>query len=118
MLFQDLYHPYAESWRVPPKESLFSEETRIKPGIPTKPFHANDLTRKEAARARAACGAAGVKNPGLLDSCILDTTVLNDEAAVKVFVGMPAPRQVITPVAHRKAGDRDDDDDDRDRDGE
>lgn len=106
VLFRDLYQTYAESWRVPPKESLFTGETSIKFGIPTKPFYASDLTRKQSARALAACQAAGVKNPALLDSCTLDTTVLNDKTAVKAFVGAPAPRHVIKPVLRGKQ-DRD-----------
>ncbi|MFZ3323198.1 MAG: VWD domain-containing protein [Usitatibacter sp.] len=105
VLFHDLYSVYAESWRVLPKESLFTGET--KSGIPTKPFYASDLTREKSARALAACKAAGVKNAALLDSCVLDTTVLGDRAAVKAFVGLGAPRYVVKPVASRgkQAGD-------------
>jgi hypothetical protein len=117
VLFQDLYHTYAESWRVNPKESLFTEETRIRFGIPTKPFYAADLTRQQAAHALAACKAAGIKNAAFLDSCTLDTAVLNDEAAVKAFVHLPPPRHVIQPGSHRKDHDRDEDCDcDRERD--
>jgi hypothetical protein len=117
VLFRDLYHPYAESWRVPPRESLFTEETTIHFGIPTKPFYANDLNRQQAAHALAACKAAGVKIPVFLDSCTLDTTVLNDETAVKAFVHVPPPRHVIKPVLHRRGHDHDHDrDDDHDRD--
>jgi len=117
VLFRDLYHTYAESWRVQPEESLFTEETTIKFGIPTKPFYASDLTPKEAAHALAACKAAGVKNAALLDSCTLDTTVLNDETAVKVFVHLTPPRHVIKPGVHRRNHDHDrDEDGDRDRD--
>jgi hypothetical protein len=107
VLFRDLYHTYAESWRVSPKESLFTRETSIKFGIPAKPFYASDLTREQSARALAACRAAGVKNPVLLDACTLDTTVLNDKTAVKAFVGAPAPRHVIKPILHRGKQDRD-----------
>jgi von Willebrand factor type D domain len=105
VLFRDLYQTYAESWRVPPKESLFTGET--KSGIPTKLFYAADLTREQSARALAACKAAGVKNPALLDACTLDTTVLNDKMAVKAFVGVPAPRYVIKPILQRGKQDRD-----------
>lgn len=97
VLFQDLYHTYAESWRVLPRESLFTGETRF--GIPTKAFYASDLTREQAARGLAACKAAGVKNTTLLDSCVLDTTVLNDKIAAKVFVEMPLPHYGIKPGA-------------------
>jgi hypothetical protein len=106
--FNDLYHSYAESWRVPPEESLFTGENTIKFGIPTKPFYASDLNRDEAAHALAACKTAGVKNSALLDSCTLDTAVLNDEKAVKVFVHLPPPLHVIKPGAHQRDHDRDD----------
>lgn len=114
ILFQDLYGSYAESWRVPPRESLFTGETRF--GIPAKAFYSTDLTREQAAHARAACEAAGIKNRTLLDSCILDTTVLHDDTAVKVFVDMPPPRHVIKPGAKGKDNDCDCDDHDRDKD--
>ena len=114
VLFQDLYHTYAESWRVPPRESLFTGETRF--GIPTKAFYASDLTRQQAARGLAACKAAGIKNTTLLDSCVLDTTVLNDKTAVKVFVEMPLPHYVIKPGAKGKNIDCDCDDRDHDHD--
>lgn len=107
VLFRDLYHTYAESWRVPPKESLFTRQTSIKFGIPARPFYASDLTREQSARALAACKAAGVKNPALLEACTLDTVVLNDKTAVKAFVGAPAPRHVIKPILHRGKRDRD-----------
>jgi len=111
-LFQDLYHSYSESWRVQPRESLFTGEARF--GVPLRPFYASDLTREQAARALKACKAAGIKDPTLLDSCVLDATVLNDEAAVRVFVNLPAPRHVI--MAGAKGMDRDCDCDDREHD--
>jgi hypothetical protein len=116
--FRDVYHTYAESWRVPPRESLFTEETGIRFGIPAKPFYASDLTRQQAAHALAACRAAGVKNPDFLDSCAIDVTMLNDETAAKVFVHLPKPRHVITP-GHHRPHDRDcecEDESDRDHD--
>jgi von Willebrand factor type D domain len=96
--FTDLYHSYADSWRIQPNESLFAEATTIKAGIPDKLFFANHLNRQEYARARALCRAARVTTPALLDACTLDNAVLNDEAAVKVFVHAPPPRHVVKPV--------------------
>jgi hypothetical protein len=103
----EIYNTYAESWRVLPRESLFNDESNIKFGVPAKPFYASNLTSKQAARARAACRAAGIRNATLLDSCILDTTVLSDEKAVKVFVHLPAPRHVIKPGTKGKNNDHD-----------
>ena len=98
--FTDLYHTYADSWRVQPRDSLFTEATTIKAGIPEKPFFARDLDRTAYANALATCKAAGVKVQDLLESCALDATVLNDSTAVKVFVHAPPPRHVIRPVLH------------------
>jgi hypothetical protein len=95
LIFTDLYRSYAESWRVPPKESLFTGESRF--GIPEKAFSAADLTPEQSERALRTCRAAGITNPTLLDSCVLDTTVLNNETAAKVFVTLPPPRHVIKP---------------------
>jgi len=96
--FTDLYHPYADGWRVQPDESLFSERTDLKPGIPGRPFYAVDLNPRERARALAICQAARIRVPALLEACVLDTAVLRDEAAAKGFVGVTAPREVIKPV--------------------
>jgi VWD domain-containing protein len=96
--FFDLYHGYADGWRVQPNQSLFAEATTIRPGIPDKLFFANHLNPQDRARARAICRAAHITNKTLLDACTLDTVVLNDEAAVRVFVHAPRPRAVIKPV--------------------
>jgi hypothetical protein len=69
----------------------------LQPGR-TRPFFANDLNPQVAAGALVACKAAGIKSQALLDSCVLDTTVLNDNVAAKVFVHIFSPRHVITPV--------------------
>jgi hypothetical protein len=115
VLFRDLYGPYAQSWQVPPRESLFNVETTIKFGVAAKPFYSTDLTAQQAAHARTVCEAAGIKNATLLDSCILDTTVLHDDTAAKVFVALPLPRHVIKPGAKGKDDDCDCDDRDHDR---
>jgi len=96
--FTDLYHSYADSWRVQRNDSVFTEATTIKPGIPDKPFYAQHLNPQEYARTRAICKAAGITKQDLLDACTLDTVVLNDETAVKAFVRVRAPRVVIKPV--------------------
>jgi hypothetical protein len=101
--FTDLYHTYTDGWRVQPKDSLFTESTAIKPGIPAEPFFAKDLDPTASAKALGACKAAGITAKALLDSCTLDTTVLSDERAVQVFVHAPAPRHVIKPVLHNAA---------------
>jgi hypothetical protein len=91
--FEELYHRYADSWRVSPKESLLPTcgDREIKHGIPRKPFLARDLDAKIYKRARAVAQRAGVKEGALLDAATLDVAVIGDERAARVFVGMHAP---------------------------
>jgi len=89
--FTDLYHAYADSWRVQPNQSLFTEATTIKAGSPSSLFFATNLKPQEFAHARAICTANHITNKTLLDSCTLDTAVLNDEAAAKVFITTRPP---------------------------
>jgi hypothetical protein len=99
--FADLYHPYADSWRVQPKETLLSPcgDRDIETGAAAKPFYANDLEPRQSERARAICTAAGTKEGPQLDACVLDTTVLGGEAAAKVFVRALPIRAVLRPGA-------------------
>jgi hypothetical protein len=96
--FSDLYNKFGESWRVPAEKTLFTETTRAIAGNPSKPLFAQDLTPAQAAHALAACKAAGIVNHDLLNDCTLDTTVLHDDAAVKVFTTVHEPIHVLRPV--------------------
>jgi hypothetical protein len=96
--FNDLYHTYADSWRVAANTSLFNQATTIKPGIPERLFAVKDLDPKASAAALASCKAAGITHPDLLESCTLDTTVLKDKVALKVFIHAPPPLRVVRPV--------------------
>ena len=91
--FEDLYHGFADSWRVPAKESLLSAcgVKGVERGIPSKPFYASDLDPEVYERTRRVCTAAGVEAGALLDACILDVAVIGDEAAAQVFVGAHRP---------------------------
>ena len=103
--FQDLYHPYADSWRVPPRESLLSNlcgDEGHERGIPEKSFYANDLDPKQYERARATCTEAGVRDESLLDACILDTTVLGTRAAAEVFARAHPPRAELRVGSERR----------------
>ena len=54
--FDDLYHPYADSWRISPRESLLSQlcgDANVQPGIPSRPFNAENLDPKVYERTRA-----------------------------------------------------------------
>jgi hypothetical protein len=107
--FADLYHEYADSWRVPVKESLLSScgDGKVATGIPKKPFYANNLEPQVYKYARAVCTAANVKVKSLLDACTLDVAVIGRETAAKVFAGLRAPVAVGRVVPAR--GDHDGD---------
>jgi hypothetical protein len=96
----DLYGQYADSWRVDPAKSLFVELPPAQVGAPKKPLTAQDLSPADKVHATTVCKAAGVTNEALLDDCILDTTVLRDDAAVKIFTKVAPPKFVIRPVLH------------------
>jgi hypothetical protein len=96
--FADLYHPYADSWRVASKETLLSPcGENVETGAASKPFYANDLEQQLADRTRAICTAAGVKEGPELDACTLDTAVLGGAEAAKVFVRTLPIRAVLRP---------------------
>ena len=96
--FNDLYHTYADSWRVPSNGSLFNVKSNIEPGIALKTFGPTDLDAATRAAATAKCTAAGVTNKDLLNDCIIDNAVLKDPMASKVFVKMRTPVRVMRPV--------------------
>jgi len=96
--FDELYLRYGESWRVEPGHSLLCDEQGIEYGIPKRPFYANDLAPAAYARAKLICKAAGVKNEALLDACMLDTTVLNNKLAAKVFTRAARPVATMKPL--------------------
>jgi hypothetical protein len=96
--FADLYHPYADSWRVEPKETLLAPcGENVETGAASEPFYANDLEPQLAERTRALCTAAGVKEGPELDACTLDTVVLGGAEAAKVFVQTLPIRAVLQP---------------------
>lgn len=97
----DLYQRYAPSWVVAPRESLFAEHP-VKFSAPAKLFFAADLEPQAAAKARAACVAAGVKDPAHLDACTLDAAVFRDTRAVQIYTRAIAPRLTLRPVEAAK----------------
>lgn len=96
--FSDLYHRYADSWRVRADENLLAPcgKTTIS-GIPKVAFFAKNLAPMVAAEARATCLAAGVRQGPLLDDCTLDTAVMKNKIAVRVFTRPLAVRAVLRP---------------------
>lgn len=114
--FAQLYHHYAQSWSVPPEQSLLNAcgERKIERGLPQRPFFAADLPLTERTVAQRVCEKAGVKNKALLDACTLDVAVLGNEDAAKVYTTIPKPAAVGD--GHGKPGYGDDDDRDHDHD--
>ena len=96
--FKVLYATVAPGWRVAPKQSLLGVSRGIKYGVPSRPFYAQDLPQDFAERARGVCEHAGVFDKTLLGDCMVDFAVLQDEAAVKAYVGNPAAQGVPKPV--------------------
>jgi hypothetical protein len=98
--FDELYHRYADSWRVAEKSmlSVCSGGGPVEHGIPKVPFYAKDLEPNVREKALAVCNAAGVKPGPLLDACTLDVAVIGQDAAAKVFVSTTAPTAVGTVV--------------------
>jgi hypothetical protein len=93
--FADLYHAYADSWRVPPQDGLLSvcgRATQV--GIPKAPLNAKDLDPQLYKRSRETCARAGVKQEALLEACTLDVAVLGRADAAKVFLGLRTPSAV------------------------
>jgi len=116
--FSALYHHYADSWTVSPRQSLLDVcgERKIETGLPRRPFFAADLPVQQFKAAQRVCLKAGVKNRALLDACTLDVAVLGTENAATVYTTTPKPAAVgDAHGGHEHDKDRDKDDD-RDRD--
>jgi hypothetical protein len=93
--FNQLYHEFADSWRVPERESLLSPcGERVATGTPRVPFGPNDLPPQLRERGQRVCTAAGVREKALLEACIIDVAFTGREEAAKVYVGMHAPAAV------------------------
>jgi hypothetical protein len=89
--FEELYHPYADSWRVNPSDSMLNVcGERVKAGIPSKPFLPGDLSRELAKRVSTICTRAGVKKGPLFDACMIDVAMIGAGAAL-IHAKTPAP---------------------------
>jgi hypothetical protein len=93
--FNDLYHHYADSWRVSPRESLLSAcGGATESSAPSTTFYAADLDPQVRERTRAVCATAGVTEPAHLDACIVDVAMTGNDDAAQVFAGLPPPAAV------------------------
>jgi hypothetical protein len=92
--FDQLYHLYADSWHVTPRESLVTQQCGgrdVMDGFPRAPFYAQNLNPEDCRRGRTRCTEAGVRDATLLDACTIDAVVLG-EAAVRAYVRIQPPR--------------------------
>jgi hypothetical protein len=99
--FEDLYHRFADSWRVSGEASMLSvcnPGKTIEVGIPKRAFYAKDLESGIREKAHRVCTTAGVKPGPLLDACTLDVAVIGQDDAAKVFVDAIPPAAVGTLV--------------------
>jgi len=100
----DLYGTFARSWRIDDAESLFDyaegqgPETFIVPGFPSLPATLSTLSQAEYDAAKEVCLAAGVTNPDLLDTCILDVAVTGDSSYAKGAAAATPP--AVVQIAH------------------
>jgi hypothetical protein len=97
--FNDLYHRFADSWRVSGETSMLSvcnAGKAVEVGIPTRTFYAKDLEPGIREKAQGVCTTAGVKQGPLFEACTLDVAVIGNDAAAKVFVEALPPAAVGT----------------------
>ncbi|MFC3452688.1 VWD domain-containing protein [Amycolatopsis speibonae] len=79
--FEQLYRTFGESWRISQADSLFdyapgeSTEKFTDRALPEKEVKVDDLPVEQRDQARGACTMAGVRNPALMDGCILDVAL-------------------------------------------
>ncbi len=93
--FEELYHPYADSWRVNPSDSMLNVcGERVTAGVPDKPFLPRDLAPELAKRVNAICAKAGVKEGPLLDACMIDVAMIGRAGAAIIYAKTPTPTAV------------------------
>jgi hypothetical protein len=97
--FNDLYHRFADSWRVSGEASMLSvcnPGKTIEVSIPKRTFYAKDLESAVREKAQGVCTTAGVKPGPLFEACTLDVAVIGNDLAAKVYVDSPPPAAVGT----------------------
>jgi hypothetical protein len=93
--FEELYHPYADSWRVNPSDSMLNVcGERGKADIPNKPFLPGDLSADLARKTYAICAKAGVKKGPLFDACIIDVAMIGSAEAALIHAKTATPAAV------------------------
>ncbi|MDG5767104.1 SusE domain-containing protein [Balneolales bacterium ANBcel1] len=86
--YAELYHEFGDSWRITQSESLFGTETFKVPGVPGWLVTTSDLDEDAREHARQVCEDRGISNPAILDNCIFDLVMSEDERFVEDAAGM------------------------------
>ena len=92
--FEELYHAYADSWRVKPADSMLNVCGEAITGIPQKPFSPRDLSPALVKKTTAICARAGVKKGPLFDACMIDVAMIGSPAAALIYAKTPTPAVV------------------------
>ncbi len=113
-LFDELYGgegTLAESWRIAQEDSLLpyadgeTTETFTDLTFPDAPPSVDDFAEDEIAAAEQACAAAGVTEPALIDSCVLDVLLLDDpDAALAAALAQERGPDGLTGAGGQPAG--------------
>lgn len=99
--FEDLYKIFGDSWRISDSESLFnyeagnSTETYQLLDFPKRPITTNDLDEDIYSNAMSKCLSAGITDPVLLNNCILDLALTNNDEFIESSLNTSIP---ISPL--------------------
>lgn len=105
--FTAFYRGYGDSWRVDPSSTLFDygpgegPETFARRDFPDRPASVADLAPEVYAAAHARCSQAGIRQPSLLEACILDLGRMGGTDANWGFKQLPDPRTTYRPLHSR-----------------
>ncbi len=91
--FEDFYLRFGEHWRVAPQASLFAPRASAD-RCPSRPFRLDELSPQVRDASAQTCRTLGIGEANL-EACTMDVALLGDAAAFS-FVGLAAPRAVVT----------------------
>ncbi|MFT3770593.1 MAG: DNRLRE domain-containing protein [Minicystis sp.] len=98
--FGTLVGQFGQSWRISQAESLFDyapgeDSSTFNVACATRPLTSQSLSASAYAAAQAACAAAGVTDPHVLDACILDVGATGDTSYAAAAASQPKPKIVF-----------------------
>jgi hypothetical protein len=89
------FQSFGNSWISSPIVDCGKE---IHYGWPPHPIFAENLPQQQRDAAAAICKQKNVRPGPLLDDCILDVSLLQNDNAADVFIDAPIPVRVLRPV--------------------